>query len=85
MKIYGQPYIQLMPQLLLSDFEIITSNNSKLTEIVRPQLSSITQPLYDIGAVSMRLLTKMMNKEEDEGSQKTIELPYGFIKRASTK
>ena len=67
------------------DFEIITSNNSKLTEIVRPQLSSITQPLYDIGAVSMRLLTKMMNKEEDEGSQKTIELPYGFIKRASTK
>ena len=36
------------------EFEIVTSNNSKLTEIVRPQLSSITQPLYDIGAVSMR-------------------------------
>ena len=43
-----------------AEFEIITSNNSKLTEIVRPQLSSITQPLYDIGAVSMRFLTKMM-------------------------
>ena len=65
------------------DFEVVTSNNSKLTEIVRPKLSSITQPLYDIGAVSMRFLTKMMNKEESP--QKTIELPYGFIKRGSTK
>ncbi|MCP9321059.1 substrate-binding domain-containing protein, partial [Acetobacter persici] len=43
-------------------FEVITSNNSKITEIVRPKLSSITQPLYDIGAVSMRFLTKLMNK-----------------------
>ena len=47
-----------------AEFEIITSNNSKLTEIVRPQLSSITQPLYDIGAVSMRFLTKMTNKDD---------------------
>lgn len=67
------------------DFEIVTSNNSKLTEIVRPQLSSITQPLYDIGAVSMRFLTKMMNKEDMSEDKKTIELPYGYIKRASTK
>ncbi|MEE5987472.1 catabolite control protein A [Ligilactobacillus equi] len=65
------------------EFEVVTSNNSKLTEIVRPQLSSITQPLYDIGAVAMRFLTKMMNDEEVE--QRTIELPYGFIKRSSTK
>ncbi|MEG3033150.1 MAG: substrate-binding domain-containing protein, partial [Enterococcus sp.] len=57
------------------DFEILTSNNSLLTEVARPRLSSITQPLYDIGAVSMRLLTKMMNKEEVE--EKTIILPYG--------
>lgn len=65
------------------DFEIITSNNSLLTEIARPRLSSITQPLYDIGAVSMRLLTKMMNKEEVE--EKTIILPYTISKKDSTK
>ena len=68
-----------------TDFEIVTSNNSKLTELVRPKLSSITQPLYDIGAVSMRFLTKMMNKEETTADEKTIELPYGYIKRGSTK
>lgn len=66
-----------------TEFEIVTSNNSLLANVVRPRLSSITQPLYDMGAVSMRLLTKMMNKEEVE--EKTIVLPYGFEKRGSTK
>ncbi|MHC5268110.1 catabolite control protein A [Enterococcus sp. LJL98] len=65
------------------EFEIVTSNNSLLTQVARPKLSSVTQPLYDIGAVSMRLLTKLMNKEEVE--EKTITLPYGIAKRGSTK
>jgi len=65
------------------EFEIITSNNSLLTEVARPRLSSVTQPLYDIGAVSMRLLTKLMNKEEVE--EKTVVLPYGIDKKGSVK
>lgn len=65
-------------------FEIITGNNSKITEMVRPELSSITQPLYDIGAVAMRCLTKMMHKE-DENLEKNVKLQYGFIKRGSTR
>ncbi|GLB46697.1 catabolite control protein A [Philodulcilactobacillus myokoensis] len=65
------------------DFEIITSNDTKLTRMVRPQLSSITQPLYDIGAVAMRLLTKIMdNKKIDD---KNILLHYRLVKRDSTK
>lgn len=65
------------------DFQIITRNNTFLTEITRPQLSSISQPLYDIGAVAMRLLTKMMNKETV--SEKTVLLPFTITERASTK
>ena len=65
------------------EFEIITSNNSLLTEVSRPRLSSVTQPLYDIGAVAMRLLTKLMNKEEIE--DKTVILPYGMDQKGSTK
>ncbi|MFD0897031.1 catabolite control protein A [Loigolactobacillus binensis] len=65
------------------DFELITSNDSKLTEISRPKMSSITQPLYDIGAVAMRLLTKMMNKEDVDNQ--TILLPYGIVERGTTK
>lgn len=66
-----------------TDFEIITSNNSLLTDVARPKLSSVSQPLYDLGAVSMRLLTKMMNKEEVE--QKTIVLPYSIVEKGSSK
>ncbi|BAK95043.1 catabolite control protein A [Tetragenococcus halophilus] len=65
------------------DFEIITSNNTLLTDVTRPRLSSVTQPLYDIGAVATRLLTKLMNKEEIE--QKTIVLPSSIMEKGSTK
>ncbi|GED92647.1 catabolite control protein A [Lentilactobacillus buchneri subsp. silagei] len=65
------------------DFEIITSNDTKLTEMVRPKMSSITQPLYDIGAVAMRLLTKLMHNEPVD--EKNVLLPYSLMKRESTK
>ncbi len=64
------------------EFEIITSNNSKITDMARPKLSSIMLPLYDIGAVAMRLLTKIMNKEEID--EKTITLPYKIAYRGTT-
>jgi LacI family transcriptional regulator len=66
-----------------NDFEVITSENTKLSLMVRPQLTTIVQPLYDIGAVAMRLLTKLMNKEEVT-EQKVI-LPHRIEVRASTK
>jgi LacI family transcriptional regulator len=65
------------------DFEVITSENSKLSLMVRPQLTTIVQPLYDIGAVAMRLLTKLMNNEEVD-EQKVI-LPHRIETRSSTK
>lgn len=65
------------------EFEIITANDSVITEFTRPTLSSIEQPLYDLGAVSMRLLTKMMHKEEV--TDKAVILPHGIVMRGSTK
>ncbi|WP_071131878.1 catabolite control protein A [Enterococcus timonensis] len=65
------------------EFEVITSNNSLLTEVSRPKMTSITQPLYDLGAVSMRLLTKLMNKEETD--ENVVVLPYGLEEKGSTK
>ncbi|MBM7635662.1 catabolite control protein A [Streptococcus saliviloxodontae] len=65
------------------DFEIITSNDSPITKYTRPNLSSISQPIYDLGAVSMRMLTKIMNKEELE--EKEIILNHGITKRDSSR
>lgn len=65
------------------DIEVISSENSKLSRMVRPQLTSIVLPLYDIGAVSMRLLTKIMNKEKIDNQQ--VILPYRIEERDSVK
>ena len=65
------------------DFEVISSDNTRLTLMVRPQLTTVVQPLYDIGAVSMRLLTKYMNKEKV--AENIVVLPHRIENRNSTK
>jgi len=65
------------------DFEVISSDNTRLTLMVRPQLTTIVQPLYDIGAVAMRLLTKYMNKENVD--ENIVVLPHRIENRNSTK
>lgn len=65
------------------EFQVITMDNTVLTRYARPQLSSIQYPLYDVGAVAMRLLTKIMNDEEIDSRQ--IVLPHKFIHRESTR
>lgn len=65
------------------DFEVIGFDNTKLAEMVRPTLTSVVQPMYDIGAVAMRLLTKYMNKEQVD--EHTVILPHRIEYRHSTK
>ena len=48
--------------------------NTKYAILSRPTLTSIDIPVYDIGAVAMRLLTKLMNKETLESLQ--VVLPH---------
>ncbi|MBS4173845.1 catabolite control protein A [Bacillus sp. FJAT-49736] len=62
--------------------EVITSDNTRLALMVRPQLTSVVQPLYDIGAVAMRLLTKYMNKEKV--TENIVILPHRIEHRSST-
>lgn len=64
------------------DIEVFGFNNTRLATMVRPTLSTIVQPMYDIGAVAMRLLTKYMNKEEVP--EKEVILPHRIIERNST-
>ncbi|MDL4839374.1 catabolite control protein A [Aquibacillus rhizosphaerae] len=65
------------------DIEVFGFDNTRLASMVRPTLSTIVQPMYDIGAVAMRLLTKYMNKEEV--TEQNVILPHRIIERNSTK
>lgn len=65
------------------DLEVVGFDNTRLSLMVRPQLTTVVQPTYDIGAVAMRLLTKLMNKEEVE--EHIVQLPHRIEQRQSTK
>lgn len=66
-----------------ADIEVIGFDNTRLARMIRPELTTVVQPMYDIGAVAMRLLTKLMNKEKVEDH--TIILPHRIEFRSSTK
>ena len=65
------------------DIEVIGLQNTKYAVLSRPNLTCVDTPVYDIGAVSMRLLTKYMQQEEVTESK--IVLPYNVVKRGTTK
>ncbi len=65
------------------DFEVVGLQNTKYAILSRPTLTCVDTPVYDIGAVSMRLLTKLMAGEEVQDDK--ILLPSHVVKRESTK
>ena len=82
------------------ELEIISLENTKLLDMTRPKISSIFQPIFDIGAVSMRILTKIIDIEKAKRKGEEIEeeeleelkiqknemnLPYRIIHRQTTK
>ncbi len=65
------------------DLEIVCLIDTKYNSMVRPRLSSFAIPSYDLGAVAMRILTKMLH--DGDIDEQEIELSYLFTPRQSTK
>ncbi|MBE3595861.1 MAG: catabolite control protein A [Hydrogenibacillus sp.] len=65
------------------DFEVIGFDNTRIAQMVRPMLTSVVQPMYDLGAVAMRLLTKLIHQEDVQ--TKTVVLPHRIEFRQSTR
>ena len=63
------------------DVSVVGLQNTKYAVLSRPNLTCVDTPVYDIGAVSMRLLTKYMQHEEVTESK--ILLPYRVVERES--
>ncbi|NLC42388.1 MAG: LacI family transcriptional regulator [Erysipelothrix sp.] len=66
-----------------NDLEIICIIDTKYNSMVRPRISSFSIPSYDLGAVAMRVLTKML--KNDDAYEHEIELNYLYTERESTK
>ena len=61
---------------------VVGFQNTKYARLARPQLSCVDVPIYDLGAVGMRLLTKLMNKEEV--TERVVKLPHSIVLRKTT-
>lgn len=75
--------VQDLGKRVPEDVSIIGFENIPLASQVRPLLSTVSVPMYDIGAVAMRLLTKYMNEEHVESGQ--VYLQYRMELRNSTR
>ena len=63
------------------DISIAGFNDAKIASMYRPKLTTVHQPLYDMGAVAIRMVIKMIDKEVLEN--KKVELPYKIVERES--
>ncbi|MFQ6862215.1 MAG: LacI family DNA-binding transcriptional regulator [Beduini sp.] len=65
------------------EMEVIGMFNTTYALMSKPTLTSINIPIYNMGALAVRLLTKMLNNEEIESND--VEVKYILIQRQSTK
>lgn len=65
------------------DVSVVGFYDTKLAQLYRPQLTTIRQPIYDIGAIAIRLLIKQINGEEKE--RRHFYLPHDLVVRDSTR
>ncbi len=56
--------------------QLVCVIDTKYNSMVRPEISSYTIPSYDLGAVSMRLMTKMLANEPMEDREKCLNYLY---------
>lgn len=65
------------------DISVAGFNDVKIAKVYRPKLTTVHQPLYDMGAVAIRMVIKMIKGEEVE--EKKVELPHRIEDRDSVK
>ncbi len=63
------------------DVSVVGYGGYKEGKIIRPSLTTISEPYYDIGAVAIRNLIKEIEGEEEVENK--IDLPFTLIKRDS--
>ncbi len=64
------------------EMEVVGMLNTSYSIMCKPTLSSLNVPVYDMGALAVRLLTKFLHDEKIES--KEIAVRHMFIKRNST-
>lgn len=65
------------------DIDVMGFNNIYSSNVFYPKLTTIGQPMYDMGSVGMRMLIKIINKEELEKDNYVLQ--HKIVERDSCK
>ena len=65
------------------DVSVVGFGNIREGKFVRPELTTVGEPYYDVGAVGMRMLIKTI--KGDKTQRGLMELPFTIEKRSSVK
>lgn len=65
------------------DVSVTGFYDTKIATQYRPRLTTVRQPIYDTGAIAIRMLIKQINGEEKERNH--FFLPHEYVERDSTK
>jgi len=66
-----------------NDIDIVGFDNISAANLFYPKLTTVNQPMYDMGSVGMRMLIKLINKTEVD--EEHFILPHALIERDSCK
>ena len=53
--------------------------------MTRPEISSFSMDMFKVGSVAVRMLTKLLNENEQSAPQKTFRFRATYNKRSTTK
>lgn len=73
-----------MGKKIPEDLSICGFNNFWIAEWTRPQITTVAQPIYDIGAIAMRMLIKLCEKDGDRNVS-NVYVPHEVMIRDSVK
>ncbi len=65
------------------DCSVIGLYNSKISRFYRPQLTTVSYPIYDMGAMAVRMLIKAINNSDNEAQKLVVD--HALVVRDSTK
>lgn len=66
-----------------ADISVCGAHNSKIATLYRPRLTTVKHPIYDMGAIAVRLMIKAINSQTPK--DKLVVLPHEIIVRESTR
>ena len=67
------------------DIEVLSAIGSKVSYMTRPEISSFSMDMFKVGSVAVRMLTKLLNENEQSAPQKTFRFRSTYNKRSTTK